>query len=180
MGGTPDHPNRQPSAGYSFYKLKLTKSRPRFFISNTPTPQKIFAYPPISSPHDAKCTNQVDLIQLFGQLPCVAIIIAIQVKIGLVAAKLCIIGDMPDRVDKIGAVARLCIYRLGRRTVPLTSCIHHLVGNPKKMAYITRILYPDIGTTLIGPAVPVTRWEIERINLGRDCVCAYTAHTYPW
>jgi hypothetical protein len=133
----------------------------------------------LSSSHNAKCTSQVNLIQLFRKLPGVAIIIAIQVKICLIAAQLCIIRNMPDRVDKIGAVARLSIYRLWRRTLPLASSIHHLVGDPKEMAYITCILYPDIGTTLIGTTVPVTRWKIERINLGRNCVCAYTVHTNP-
>jgi hypothetical protein len=120
----------------------------------------------LSSSHNAKCTSQVNLIQLFRKLPGVAIIITIQVKICLIAAQLCIIRNMPDRVNKIGAVARLSIYRFRRRTIPLASSVHHLVGDPKEMTYITRILYPDIGTTLIRSAIPVTRRKIERINLG--------------
>jgi hypothetical protein len=133
----------------------------------------------LSSSHNAKCTSQVNLIQLLRKLPGVAIIITIQVKICLIAAQLCIIRNMPDRIDEIGAVSRLGIYRLWRRTIPLAPSIHHLVGDPKEMTYITCILYPDIGTTLIRPAIPVTRWKIERINLGRDCVSAYTVHTNP-
>jgi hypothetical protein len=86
---------------------------------------------------------------------------------------------LPDRVDEIGAIPRLGIYRRRRRTIPLASSVHNLVGDSKEMAYITRILNPDIGTALIRPAIPVTRWKIERINLSRDCVSAYTVYTNP-
>jgi hypothetical protein len=103
----------------------------------------------LSSSHNAKGTSQVNLIQLFRKLPGVAIIITIQVKICLIAAQLCIIRNMPDRIDKIGVLPRLGIYRLWRSTIPLASSVHHLVGDPKEVAYITRILNPDIGTALI-------------------------------